>query len=281
MHLFFIDDSGSIPQGGNLTHNHFVLGGLVIPEEQWHNLEKDFSHICGRYGVRGEVKWRFFGQKIGRETSQNSLIHLSIGERDELRTSLFGAIAKYNSVKIISAVTHLPTVFAYPIYKATPDIIYSMTYKPLTERFQYHLQDLSRASGCKFNGIIVCDHRNPNQDRILSSFHNNLLKSSSSWKSKYANLVEHLFLSPSHYSIGLQFADLIAGAIFRYFEHQDKRWYQLIEGSIRKDPHKGETTDGFGLVRIPKGSWKENDAESRTNLEPAVLTQSQRTPDDI
>ncbi len=88
MHLFFIDDSGSIPQGGNFTYRHFVLGGIVVPEEQWHNLEKDFFRICKNFKVLGEVKWRFFGQKKGHETSQNSLAHLSIQERDELRRSL-------------------------------------------------------------------------------------------------------------------------------------------------------------------------------------------------
>ncbi len=275
MHLFFIDESGSLPKEGKLTFNHFVLGGLVIPEEQWHHLEKDFFQICKRFNVQGEVKWRFFGQRHGREDRQNNLSHLGIDERDELRKSLLVAITRYNSIKIISAVTHLPTLYEAPQYPLTPDIVYSLTYKPLTERFQYYLQDLSRESGSKFNGIIVCDHRNPNQDRILSSFHNDLLKSGNNWKSKYANLVEHLFLSPSHYSIGLQFADLVSGVIFRYFEHADDRWFRLIEGSFRKNPNN-QKTDGYGLIRIPGRLWKKNDAESGDHPEPAIMTQSQR-----
>lgn len=280
MHLFFIDDSGSIPQENKLFSRHFVLGGLIIPEEQWHNLEKDFFRFCKNFEVSGEVKWRFFGQKKGRETSRNSLSHLSIEQRDELRTSLLTSLTKYNSIKIISSVLHLSSVFSSSIYSLTPDAIFSMAYKPLMERFQYYLQDLSRTTGTQFNGIIICDHRNPNQDKILSGYHNHLLRSHNQWKTSYANLIEHLFLSPSHYSVGLQFADLIAGAIYRYFEHNDKRWYSLIERSFRQDPHMSGVIEGYGLIKIPKDSWEENDAESRACPEPAIMTQSQRTPHD-
>lgn len=278
MHLFFIDDSGSLPNGASLVHNHFVLGGLVIPEEQWHNLEKDFSRLCKKFQVKGEVKWRFFGQKIGRTDKRNSLSHLTIQERDELRSCLLAAVTKYNSVKIIASVTRLKNLRLVPC--AHVEDVYSQAYKPLTERFQCYLQDLSRTSGSKFNGIIICDHRNPNQDRLLSNFHNDLLKLGQNWKSKYDNLIEHLFLSSSHYSIGLQYADLVAGAIFRYFEHGDDRWYNILAKSFRTDPRNGQI-EGYGLVKIPYGKWEENDAETGEPPEPAIMTQSQRISNHI
>ncbi len=76
MQLIFIDDSGTISPKNKISQNHFVLGGLIIPDEQWHNLEKDFSHICKDFRITGEIKWRFFGQKQGREDKDNSLSHL-------------------------------------------------------------------------------------------------------------------------------------------------------------------------------------------------------------
>jgi hypothetical protein len=36
---------------------------------------------------------------------------------------------------------------------------------------------------------------------------------------------------------------------------------------------------GAGAAPPAKGIWKENDAESRETLEPAIVTQSQRAPD--
>lgn len=85
MHLFFIDDAGSIPPGKKIANNHFVLGGLVIPEDEWHNLERDFSQITRSFRIEDEIKWRYFGQKKGREDRENSLSHLTIDERDILR----------------------------------------------------------------------------------------------------------------------------------------------------------------------------------------------------
>ncbi len=254
MQLFFIDDSGTISPKTKIFQKHFVLGGLVIPEDQWHNLERDFSYVCKNFKVTGEIKWRFFGQKIGREDEDNSLSHLTIEERDELRRSLLLKITKYQSIKIIVSVVHLPTIYSLPMVNL-PEEVYSFTYKPLTERFQYYLQDLSRSVGSKINGIIISDQRNPAQDRNLRNFHFKLLKSNSILESKYENLIETLFLAPSHHSIGIQFADLISGAIFRYFEHGDDRWFRLIEPNFRKGV-KGNI-EGYGLVRIPKNGWKE------------------------
>ena len=36
--------------------------------------------------------------------------------------------------------------------------------------------------------------------------------------SQFNNLIEGLFIAPSHLSVGIQFADLVAGAIFRKYE---------------------------------------------------------------
>jgi hypothetical protein len=273
MHLYFIDDSGD-PSGSTI---HFVLGGVVIPGDQWHKLNDSFSYACEKFNVQGEIKWRLFGKKPKPGDRKNPFAHLSFEEKDELRKFLLESLVKFNSVKIIASVVHLPTIYSkYP--DITPEDVYSMAYKPLTERFQYCLQDLSQASGTTFNGILVCDHRNPRQDKLLRNFHQDLLKSNGHAASKYANLIETLFLAPSHQSIGLQFSDLVVGSILRYFEQNDEKWYKLIDKSIRRNPHSGKI-DGYGLVRIPNEPWIENDAESRTALEPAILTQSQRKPD--
>lgn len=272
MHLFFIDDSGD-PSGST---THFVLGGAVIPGDQWHNLNNSFSSICKQFRLQGEIKWRWFGRKADKK---NSLAHLSFEEKDELRKCLLESLTKFNSVKIIAAVAHLPTIRSkYPLF--TPEHIYSLAYKSLTERFQYCLQDLSRESGITFNGILVCDHRNPGQDKLLRNFHQDLVQSGKHSLTRYSNLIETLFLAPSHQSVGLQFSDLVVGAILRFFESNDDRWYNLISKSIRRHPESGKI-DGYGLVKIPKEPWIENDAESRASLEPAILTQSQRNPEYI
>ncbi|MEI8124925.1 MAG: DUF3800 domain-containing protein, partial [Parachlamydiaceae bacterium] len=67
-------------------------------------------------------------------------------------------------------------------------------------------------------------------------------------------LIEGLFLAPSHLSVGIQFADMVVGAVFRKFEHQNDRWFNLLEPSWRKSPQG--TMDGYGLIKFPQKGWK-------------------------
>ena len=273
MYLYFVDDSGTVLPPNKIGHSHVVLGGVLIPEKHWHDLERDFSLICQAYQVKGEIKWRFFGQRHGREDKDNSLSHLSTVLRDELRRELLKTIARYKSIKILVSVVHLPTVYTLAEIQS-PDAVYSRLYQSLTERFQSYLEGLSKNLGSKVNGIIVCDNRNPVHDRDLRNLHIRLVNSQGTRSLKFNNLIENLFLSPSHHSIGIQFADLISGSMFRYFEHQDDRFFKLIEGNFLVD--KSGKVEGCGLMKIPS-EWKEKDAESKEPFEPALVTQSQRS----
>jgi hypothetical protein len=132
----------------------------------------------------------------------------------------------------------------------TQDDLYHASYKPITERFQYHLQDLSKSIGRKEYGIVVGDHRGQQDDKRLRGHHQKLLHSTGEFISKYDHLIEGLFLEPSHLSVGIQLADLVAGAVWRKYERQDDRWFRLLESTLRRGPN-GET-EGYGIVKMPK-----------------------------
>jgi hypothetical protein len=52
-------------------------------------------------------------------------------------------------------------------------------------------------------------------------------------------------------SVGIQFADMVAGAVFRAFRASDDRFAKQIKPSFRTSP-VGKI-DGYGLVKFPKG----------------------------
>jgi hypothetical protein len=54
-------------------------------------------------------------------------------------------------------------------------------------------------------------------------------------------------------SIGIQLADLIAGAVWRKFERGDDRWYAMVEKTLRTDP-AGQVA-GYGIVKVPTKGW--------------------------
>ena len=105
------------------------------------------------------------------------------------------------------------------------------------------------------------------QDTAQRNLHMKILKSKTNTLLTYPNLIEGLFFSPSHHSMGIQFADLVSGAFFRYYEHQDPRWYDLL----RKNFWKPETEHSKKLIEILRHK-KKKDAESVESFDPTEPT---------
>ena len=249
MQILFIYESGTPPPPDKIiTSPLFVLGGVVIPDDFWHRVKADLDNVKKKYRIIGEIKWRNFApQHI--EARKNTLSHLSSQDKELLRTELYAIINKYKSIKTICTVTDVAKAYQLEYIK-TADDLYWYSYKQMTERFQYYLQDISRISGQKINGIIVCDHRAPKDDKRLQELHSKLLLGHANSYSKYDNLVEGVFIAPSHLSVGIQFADIIGGAILRKFKDNDSRFFDQIKDTFRKS-EKG-IVEGYGIIKFPK-----------------------------
>ncbi|MET3901305.1 hypothetical protein ABIB57_005275 [Devosia sp. UYZn731] len=131
--------------------------------------------------------------------------------------------------------------------------VYFQTYKVVTERFQYYLQDLQKEAGTTFRGIIIADHRGHDDDKRLRVQHQRLVEEDRTNTSTYKNMVEGLFLVPSHMSVGIQLVDLVAGANWRRFDSGDTYWFDKIRLSIRA--HRDGRIDGYGIARVPHYGW--------------------------
>ncbi len=175
--------------------------------------------------------------------------HLTPGERDEVRIQLLEAVAAFKANRVIAIAVDSERAYRLPSVN-TPEDLYWLAHKQLTERFQYHLQDQSREVGETIRGVVVVDHRSSSQDARLRASHAALVFRDNEYATRYENLIEGLFIAPSHLSVGIQYADLVAGAIFRHLFAQDDRFYNVIAGSIRRSP-RGET-QGWGIVHWPK-----------------------------
>ena len=251
MQIFFIDESGTVPPPNKRHSKYFVLGGLSIPENHWHEINNELKQIKQKYNINHEIKWRYFAPN--NKDEENTIRHLSAEQKENLRRELFYNITKYKSVKIISVVTNVDSAYSTS-YINNIDDLYANSYKRLSERFQYYLQDLTRTVGNKVNGIIVCDHRGPQDDQKLRKVHASLIESKQEVYSSYGNIIEGLFIAPSDMSTGIQYADMIAGAIYRKYENNDDKFFNLIKDSIRKNPTTGNI-EGYGIIKNPKSTW--------------------------
>jgi len=186
-----------------------------------------------RRKIRGELKWRFFAPN--NDDSRNPMKDMSQDERDTIRAEIYSIMTKEKAVKTLAAVCSIQAAYRMPSVTDQQGI-YNLSYKTITERFQYYLQDQSRASGSATLGLIICDHRGKGDDKRLQAHHQMLVHSTAAFTSRYENLVESVLLQPSNLSIGIQFADLVAGAVWRKCERGDDRWYAMIRESLRRGP---------------------------------------------
>lgn len=98
--------------------------------------------------------------------------------------------------------------------------------------------------------MIVVDQRGNKDDTNMRLRHERLLTEKKRDHAVYANLVESLFFAPSHLGVGVQLADLVAGAIFRLSEHDDPGFFDQLKPAFRKNANG--SIDGHGLVHSPK-----------------------------
>lgn len=250
MHLCFVDESGTPSKPGRSTPRYFVFGGLVIPEERWHGVRDQLIGLKSRLKYRGEVKWRYFAPK--NKDASNPMLGWQPDRKEEFRRAVFKIVTETKSLRIIAGVCDAPLAYGLGNVNHQEDIYFG-TYKVVTERFQYLLQDISRDSGRETSGIIVADQRNGYQDQKMREQHERLVREVSRYTSTYTCFIESIFFSPSHMSVGIQLADMVAGAIWRYHEHDDSTWLDLIKTAFRTNRHG--TIDGFGVARFPKRGW--------------------------
>lgn len=251
MHIFFIDESGTPPGPRGGKDKYFVIGGVVIPEQVWHRIRDALVGMKIRRQLRGELKWRYFTTQ--NSDKDNPMVGLTQAQRNEIRAEMYDIICSVKSIKTLACVACIESAYAMPSIGNRHDL-YHFTYKPLSERFQYYLQDLSRMVGRAETGIIVADHRGATDDERFRGAHERLLYSGGDFCSTYANLVESLFFQPSVLSVGVQLADMVAGAVWRKYEKGDDYWYKALEPSLRK-AHDGRV-EGYGIVKFPKGTWR-------------------------
>lgn len=263
MHLFFIDESGTIPPKDKINVRYFTLGGIIIPENIWQEIDQELIMIKKQAAIVGEIKWRYFSPQK-KSSKPNSLSHLNPHQKEELRFGLFNLIIKYTCVRLICTVVDIQLAYNLDYVKNENDL-YWYAYLQMIEKFQLHLRDLLVLTGDKFNGIVICDHRQPKDDHQLRLLHQKLLTEWPYNVLSYRNLVEGVFIAPSHLSVGIQLADMVAGAVYRKFVRNDSRYFDLLLGSFKRNLQIGEM-EGHGLIK-----WPNQEAPCRKVSEPASI----------
>jgi hypothetical protein len=239
MHLLFLDESGKLDQGGL-----FALGGIAVRDREWPDLKERWQMALRSHGwpLDREVKWH--GIRTGEVP-------------DALADAVFAALAEASFTAYV-AVMDLdvgPEVFppAEHSFFRSPEDVYGTALMFLAERFHHLLVEEDDY------GIIVVDSRFREEDARLRRFFGDLAEEGTPYV-KLGRIVEGLFLGPSHYSIGLQCADLVvaATAAGERGVGQGSGYFKKLLPRFARHPATGEL-DGVGLKRFPEVEPRDRD----------------------
>ncbi len=237
MHLLFLDESGQLDRGGL-----FALGGIAVRDADWPALRDGWQRALREAGwpLEREVKWH----------------HVVKGTvPPAVADAAFAALAAA-PVECFVCVMDLdagPTAFppAEHAYFRSPEDVYATALMFLTERF-HHL-----VAARDDVGAVVVDSRFREDDHRLRRFFQDLQQDGTPYV-KLARIVEGLFLGPSHFSIGLQCADLVvaATAAAERGKPLGRGYLQRLLPRFERHPATGEL-EGVGLKRFPDPAGEE------------------------
>ena len=228
MHLLFLDESGQLSE-----RKFFALGGVAIRDADWHELRDRWQETLAAHAwpAEREVKWH--GIRTGEVPPALADAVVAALVRAPLR-------AYVTLLDIELGATAAPEFFA------TDEDTYATGLMFLAERFQLLLEAADDV------GMIVVDSRFREEDARLRRFFADLTHDGSPY-SRLDRIVEGLFLGPSHYSIGLQCADLVC-AITAAAERgggQARGYLKTLMPRFATHPATG-ALDGVGIKRFPE-----------------------------
>lgn len=224
MYLLYLDGSGSIHSP---TDDYVVLAGIAIHETKAHFLTSALDllaeevapgegadvefHASAMLGGRG-ARWR----GLTKEARSGLLIRaLELGVRMH-KASLFGAVVHKASI--------------------SPDDPYEYAFEQIANRFDLFLRRLY-LSGERHRGVLIVD--DDAYEKRFQRLARDFRTAGHRW-GKLANLAEVPLFVRSDASRLVQYADLVAFALFRHFQSQDDRFFRIIEGAFQ-----GAKSDGL------------------------------------
>lgn len=218
MYLLYVDESGSV---GDPAQKYFVLAGVAVFERQTHWIEQHLNTIAQRFSPDYQaIELHGSPMRSGKEGwKQFSLPERLTAVKDALRF----AIAENKSVRLFAS------VIAKAALVGEDPVIHA--FEQLSNRFDAYLKRLHHQNNTQ-RGLMLFDKSTTEQRiQILAR---EFKYQGHTW-GKTHNYAEVPVFLDSKASRLIQLADLVAYAIYRYYEHQDAQFFDIIKHSFDQE----------------------------------------------
>jgi hypothetical protein len=218
MHLLYVDDSGSV---GNADETHFILGGIAIFERALYHVIKALDDVVAGFGLGGnahDIELHGTDMYGGRTSPWRTLM------RDERERMIKAAL------NVLSTQKSAVRLFGVAVNKAhiAPRDPVEYAFEEICNRFNLFLRRLNNresTTGQGQRGLVIMDETR--HEEPLQALARHFRVNGTRWGA-LRTLAEVPLFVDSRASRAVQFADLVAYAIWRKYEFQDGRFFDLL-----------------------------------------------------
>lgn len=216
MHLFYIDESGSV---ADPNQQYFVLAGVAVFERKTHWVEQPLNSIAARFNPQDPWSIELHGSPMrsGREGWKAFALADRLAAMDDVLKD--GVLAHYpKGLTLFGAVIKKSSVVGQdPV---------ELAFEQLSNRFDLFLKRLHHKHNDTQRGIMLLDKSSTEQR--IQQLAREFKYVGGQW-GQTKNYAEVPVFLDSKATRLIQLADMVAFALFRHFEHNDSRWFALIQ----------------------------------------------------
>lgn len=215
MHLLYLDDSGSV---NNPQDRHLILAGFSIFERGGHWLSRSLDRLAATLWPDSPDSLEFRGADM--RSGKKHWRGIGREDRDSAFREALQLLANNNHVRIFGAAVHKAA--------CAPDDPMEFAFEHNCNRFDRFLGRLHKQGNTQ-RGLIVLDKSS--YETSLQGLANNFRTEGHRWGSLH-NIAEVPLFVDSRATRLIQFADLIAYALRRYYEYGEDDYTNIIRNKF-------------------------------------------------
>lgn len=228
MYLLYLDASGT-PESTN--EEYFVLAGLAAFERRIYHLSQDLNKVQNTYFPGASSPVEFHASHIHARRSE-PWKSLSYGQRKQLMQDVYSIVndSHYPGVVLFAAAVHKASLPAHeqPLTRA---------FEQVCSRFDIFLKRLhSEEDKDDQRGLVIMDQCRISEKQEFRASWLEYVSSGTRW-GRLGKVTDVPYFADSRASRLLQLADFCSFAVWRYYEHNDKQYFDKIVN--RFDQAKG------------------------------------------
>lgn len=219
MHILYLDDAGSV---GNPQERFFILAGVSLFERQTYHLECKLDEVAARFPAPDAKQLELHGNQIlaGRGFWRSV-------PKQERRRAICDALSSFRQVwgrrSLFGAVIEKSAI--------SPEDPIEFAFEEVSSRFDRFLMRMHRAGKAE-RGIIVLDKTTMETrlQALATEF-----RFTGHRAGRLHNLADVPFFVDSKASRLVQYADLVAYALWRHFEKGDSEFFDIIANDFDQE----------------------------------------------